>query len=156
MNEDINIAEILKDVPVGTKLWSPIFGECEFEKVLPYNITYPILVIHGSRTYSFTPQGKYCNYSDTECMLYPSKNNRNWNTFKSPWKKHKHFEPAQKVLVKTHDSESDRTIWTLSIYSCCVPEDNRCHYTVAGMWYIDSEIIPYEGNENKLGKPVKV
>ena len=25
----MNIAEILKDAPAGTKLWSPIFGECE-------------------------------------------------------------------------------------------------------------------------------
>lgn len=27
MNENINIAGILKDAPKGTKLWSPMFGE---------------------------------------------------------------------------------------------------------------------------------
>lgn len=30
MNENINLVEILKDCPKGTKLYSPIFGEVEF------------------------------------------------------------------------------------------------------------------------------
>lgn len=31
-NNDINIAEILHDMPKGTKLYSPIFGEVKFNK----------------------------------------------------------------------------------------------------------------------------
>ena len=30
MNENINLVEILKDAPRGTKLWSPLCGEYEF------------------------------------------------------------------------------------------------------------------------------
>lgn len=156
MNKNINLIEILKDIPEGTKLWSPLCGECFFANINT-NSVFSITVIcykdYNNRTFTFTKEGYYC-IDGVECLLFPSKNNRDWSTFKAPWK-HKHFTPAQKVLVKTHDSESARTIWTLSLYSCCVSEDNRCHYTVAGMWYNDSEIIPYEGNENKLGKPVK-
>lgn len=29
--EDINILEILKDFPIGTKLYSPVFGVCRYE-----------------------------------------------------------------------------------------------------------------------------
>ena len=34
MNENLNLVEILKDAPKGTKLWSPICGYCEFLKIV--------------------------------------------------------------------------------------------------------------------------
>ena len=33
MNENLNLVEILKDCPEGTKLYSPVFGEVEFESI---------------------------------------------------------------------------------------------------------------------------
>lgn len=30
MENKINIAEILRDMPEGTKLYSPLFGKCEY------------------------------------------------------------------------------------------------------------------------------
>lgn len=33
MEKELNIAAILKDKPKGTKLWSPIFGECTFDEI---------------------------------------------------------------------------------------------------------------------------
>lgn len=29
MNKNLNLVEILQDAPKGTKLWSPLCGECE-------------------------------------------------------------------------------------------------------------------------------
>ena len=46
----------------------------------------------------FSSDGRFCDYENGECMLFPSKENRNWDTFKIP-KKHKEFEPFQKVLI---------------------------------------------------------
>ena len=79
----MNIAQILKDVPEGTKFYSPIYGECEFIKI--ENGEYPILMkdCEGDRI-TFTEDGKYYSnefYSNTECVLFPSKENRDWNTF---------------------------------------------------------------------------
>lgn len=34
----INLSEILKNMPIGTKLWSPIFGDCEFHGVCTYSV----------------------------------------------------------------------------------------------------------------------
>ena len=34
MNENLNLAEILKDCPSGTKLYSPVYGDVELEKVI--------------------------------------------------------------------------------------------------------------------------
>lgn len=44
MENKINIAEILRDMPKGTKLYSPLFGECNLDKVCTSNReTYPIV-----------------------------------------------------------------------------------------------------------------
>ena len=87
MNENINLVEILKDCPVGTELYSPIFGSCTLVEVIQtYDCTYPINVNvdHGDSTRWFTSKGKYMAGGNGECMLFPSKENRDWSTFKAP------------------------------------------------------------------------
>lgn len=79
----MNIAEILKDVPRETKLYSPIFGEVllEFVKDLPYPIA--VCPLDGpSILRYFMEDGRYKNYVDGECLLFPSKEQRDWRRFK--------------------------------------------------------------------------
>ena len=82
MNENLNLVEILKDCPEGTKLYSPVFGDVEF---IQYNhqSTYPILVKNKNGGINgVTPQGKAYANLDGECMLFPSKDQRDWSKFK--------------------------------------------------------------------------
>lgn len=78
----MNIAEILEKCPKGTKLYSPVFGEVELSKVDYYG-EYPITCITKNGVYClFTSDGMlFCNYSDAECMLFPSKEQRDWREF---------------------------------------------------------------------------
>ena len=71
-----NIVEILKDCPKGTKLYSPIFGEVELDEV-----NSSIFVRHASNKalLAFYEDGKW--HSNGECMLFPSKENRDWDKF---------------------------------------------------------------------------
>ena len=85
-------------------------------------------------------------------MLFPSKENRDWATFQAP-KQHKHFEPFQRVLCKVGDYH-DGEVWTADIYSH-YDEGDELHYSISGYGANDDEIIPYEGNEDKLGKTVE-
>lgn len=153
MNENINLLEILKGIPDGTKLWSPICGECEVESIIHCD-AYPIKTTHGKGNgtlfYNFTSQGKLCNNSEAECLLFPSKDNRDWSTFTAPWK-HKHFEPYQKVLI-VNKRAFEPVVWIASIYS---HYKDGAHYTLSSIGLSDDEILPYEGNEDKLGKLVK-
>lgn len=95
MNENINLLEILKDAPKGTKFWSHICGECKYIgfafgccKDCKTIVVKPIketVIIY------FTKEGKYCGFEENnECLLFPSKNNRDWSTFKAPCK-YKYF-----------------------------------------------------------------
>lgn len=166
MNEDINIAEILKDAPTGTLLYSPIFGELAYigsyaDEGQTYSIIicqYPDAIGQGdSVSVKFDENGTYLNrgYSsrrEGECMLFPSKGNRDWQKFKVP-KKHKEFKPFQKVLCIANNSH-DCEVWSADFYSH-YNESTREHYLASGFVRAYDKVIPYEGNEDKLGKPVK-
>lgn len=81
-NKEINIAEILKDIPGGTKLWSPIMGEVKLDSVKYDNKTWPIFIRGTDRlTYTFTRYGRYYTVVGAEMLLFPSKNMRDWSKF---------------------------------------------------------------------------
>ena len=157
MEENLNLVDILKDAPRGTKLWSPICGECTFQYI-DLSIKLPIVCLavdkYGQKTQVlFTKYGRmYSTFAYDECVLFPSKENRDWSTFKVP-KKHKHFEPFQRVLCIINDN--DCKIWDADFYSH-YDEDKKQHYLVSGVVKDDdNEIVPYGGNEGKLGKQVE-
>lgn len=76
-----NISEILKKCPSGTKLYSPICGECYLYWVVDgMKVDGEIVVYDNNNSkYSFYKDGK--QHSMGECLLFPSKENRDWNTF---------------------------------------------------------------------------
>ena len=78
MEEKINIAEILKDKPNGIRLYSPIFGECEFCYVREDTNDICVKKQNGVIKY-FNSEGLY--FSLGEVMLFPSKEMRDWSKF---------------------------------------------------------------------------
>ena len=83
----MNIAEILKYCPKDTKLYSTIFGEVTLDRI-DMDEKYPIIVykIDGART-SFDEEGRYVKYYNSECVLFPSKDQRDWSKFRLPLKR---------------------------------------------------------------------
>lgn len=71
-----NIAKILKDCPKGTELYCTLIGDCEFIK----SEAAGILIKYSDLYIRLTPEGKYLDSG--ELVLFPSKENRDWNTFK--------------------------------------------------------------------------
>lgn len=127
MNENLNLVEILKDCPVGTKLYSPIIGEVEFKRIK--YCEYPIVTCskNGNRILSFTKEGLF--FSEGECiMLFPSKNQRDWSKFKikKPKFDPKTLQPFDKVLVRDINSEK----WKIQLFSHiikdCFPYEYHC------------------------------
>ena len=81
MNHNINIAEILKDYPKGTKLYSPLFGDVTLEEVDPtWAATIKIRYKPNSFT-NFFKTGLYYTYEGAECLLFPSSEMRDWTKF---------------------------------------------------------------------------
>ena len=83
MENNINIAEILKDCPEGMKLYSPLFGEVTLGKSESDKIS---IFSKGDEGYdifnTFTKNGIfYSGYSQVECLLFPSSGMRDWSKF---------------------------------------------------------------------------
>lgn len=103
--EKINIADKLKHCKKGTKLYSPLFGEVEFE-----NVDDKIEIITHTdeeEIYKafFEKDGKYYMiYKDAECLLFPSKDNRDWNDFQV-------LEEGHRVMVSDNGEN-----WSLKKY----------------------------------------
>lgn len=87
MENRINLVEILKDCPAGTPLYSLIHGEVEFCNIVTGS-GFPIAVVTKRNCYpSFTSDGRYLGDGlDGECILFPSKENRDWSKFQRPFK----------------------------------------------------------------------
>lgn len=87
MEAKINIVEILKDKPQGTKLYSSACGKCRLGevddksfKISFYNSKFGFM--NGGEGY-LDKNGKL--YDDGECVVFPSKEMRDWSKF--AWKK---------------------------------------------------------------------
>lgn len=102
MNENIDLTKILKNCPNGTELYSLVHGEVEFQKVDTV-FTYSILVkLKNGIIKGFTSNGKLFNNFNGECILFPSRNQRDWSKFTAPWyKKEKFDHKTNKRLRKT-------------------------------------------------------
>ena len=81
MEEKINIAEILENKSQGTKLYSLTYGDCFYQE---YTGDFGIeCKSQNGVQFILDEYGKYC--IDGECILFPSKEMRNWGKF--AWKK---------------------------------------------------------------------
>lgn len=87
MKEKINIAKILKDKPRGTKLYSSACGKCELKEAddkifkVSFYSSKSGFMIGGEGT--FDKNGNL--YDDGECIVFPSKEMRDWSKF--AWKR---------------------------------------------------------------------
>lgn len=146
METKINIAEILKDKPKGTKLYSPLFGNVYLLGV-DNNI---IRIKYHEETVIFFGDGRYYNYPESEPLLFPSKEMHDWSKFATEeetqqlfdalakegkaWDAEKkqiidlkpkiELKPFDKVLVR--DSKSD--YWRATLFSHV--NENGCYYCV--------------------------
>lgn len=82
MKEKINIADILKDKPVNTKLYSPLYGDVYLSHI---GVRNDINVLHHSALSKFLYDGRYAAYKESEILLFPSKEMQDWSRF--AWKK---------------------------------------------------------------------
>ena len=146
MNDNLNLAEILKDCPEGTKLYSTMFGEVEFLGIGSHiNPLYKIDFRAENGVFSsVTADGKYFDDLNGECTLFPSKDQRDWSKFKykKPKFDPKTLKPFDRVLVRDfnawkcalyshmveNENSSYKHITTDSTYICCIPYNNDTKY----------------------------
>lgn len=121
MNENIDLTKILENCPKGTKLYTPVWGEVTFIEIKKNkDCSFPICIsTYAPSSYTnLTKDGRYLiNRRGTECILFPSKDQRDWSKFIAPWYNKEKFDPKtlqpfDKILVKRYDN-----IWVATLLS---------------------------------------
>ena len=121
MNENIDLTKILEGCPKGTKFYNSIYGEVRFERIVE-GVSYPIILSmcdDSCNTINVTKKGLHYKDCNGECVLFPSKEQRDWSKFERFWDKPKveRFDPKtlhpfDKVLVRDEDG-----YWTADLFS---------------------------------------
>lgn len=146
MNENLNLVEILKDCPKGTKLYSTIYGDVEYVGI-DEESEYPITFITSKEsTNVVTSDGRHFGIFDGECVLFPSKAQRDWSKFKPNKERFdpKTLKPFDKVLVRD-DCESE---WQCDLFSHINYELEVFPYKCTGCSY--RYCIPYNEETKHL------
>ena len=155
MNENLNLAEILKDCPEGTKLYSPVYGDVELMKVIQVedeilspieDDIYPIKIkLNNNSIDNFTKDGRMFEDYNGECMLFPSKDQRDWSKFKPTKPKFdpNTLNPFDKVLAR-----NDREDWSCTLFSHIVKDEETYPYACGYDWFV--YCIPYNDDTKHL------
>lgn len=140
MNENLNLVEILKDCPQGTKLYSTIYGDVKFIRVNQNDDVYPIEIkLSDDSIISVTTDGRLCKYYNGECVLFPSREQRDWSKFK--YNKRPKFDPKtlktfDKVLVR----DSNLMTWECECFLYIIQDKEN--YPYACMYHLYKYRIP--------------
>ena len=146
----IDLTNVLKHCPEGTKLYSPIVGEVDLIEIRDEE-DYPIITKKGVSYYGFTKEGFYYADEGEECLLFPSKDQRDWSKFKVIWVKKVKFdpktlEPFDKVLVRDNLSEW----WRCAFFSHIRKEHGTTLNTYATTANVYVHCIPYNDDTKHL------
>lgn len=162
MNENLNLVEILKDCPKGTKLYSTAFGDVYFYGISD-NKEYPICIaVAGNSDYrTLTYDGKLWRDYGGECILFPSREQRDWSKFnpKKDW-----FVPPCEfkdgdILSYQCKGFNNRSIYiyryhkrfNTSYYVALSGDDNEFRIDNTGKWALNgyNETVRFATEEEK-------
>ena len=162
MNKNLNLVNILKDCPKGKKLYSTIHGEVEFVE-MTNNDEYPIKYQYKSKKNNVynsfvTADGRYSFTGNGECILFPSKDQRDWSKFNiEPKFAISTLQPFDKVLCRINNDH----IWNCdffshmgkhyykficigSAYTQCIPYNEETYYLIGTTNKPPKEYINWE------------
>ena len=126
MNENIDLTKILEGCPKGTEFYHLGFGRVWFVGINldnEYSNEGPILFSLHYDTYyadtALTKKGTFSTLYEGECLIFPSKDQRDWSKFERFWDKPKvekfdpkTLQPFDKVLTRCDNSEK----WNIDLF----------------------------------------
>lgn len=137
-----NIYEILKSMPKGTKLYSPLYGECKLSSLADNPETMEAIWTESDGSeFAFDKCGRYMPKG--ECVLFPSKQMRDWSKF--VWKK-------GDVLVSV-DGEAQ------VLFDGFISDNYRCFngkYLFEGKGDIENDVNLFTENYQKTDSKVHI
>lgn len=157
MNENIDLTKILEGCPKEIDFYHTVYGTVLFNSI-DLDSEYPIRFIVGkNQVNSVTKSGLAISDYKGECILFPSKDQRDWSKFERFWDEPKKenptvkkfdvnaLQPFDKVLVR----DEPRDCWVPTFFWCFMPDEASPAICFNLCW---QQCIPYnEKTKNLLG-----
>ena len=158
MNENLDLTKILEGCPYGTEFYHAGYGRVWLAYIYPdtENVAYPIeLSLHENSPRRFdlgvTARGTFHYEYEGECLLLPSKDQRDWSKFERFWDKPKTerfdpktLQPFDRILARDYGNDT----WTACLFSHHADElDNDWYVCDNTYWRF---IIPYNDDTKHL------
>ena len=153
MNENIDLTKILKDCPEGTEFYHAVYGRVYFN-CIDLNRSYPIRLSFSqeiSDDVGVTSKGFLNKNHNGECLLFPSKEQRDWSKFTAPWYKKEKFDPKTlKPFDKIIARVDEHGLWCCEWFSFIDSfiEENITLIKGCGAYY--RNCIPYNDDTKHL------
>ena len=161
MNENLDLTKILDGCPTGTEFYHAGYGATVKFVDIDFTSGYPIrLALHSNPSYHYanlavTKKGAINPINsdyEGECLLFPSKDQRDWSKFVRFWDKSKKdrfdintLQPFDKILARDYSSDNwecalfshieklnsgDRVLTVGSFYNMCIPYNEETKHLV--------------------------
>ena len=156
----MNIANLLKYCPKGTKLYSPIWGEVEFIEVASSNNI--VIKSPDGNEVLFYCSGAY--HRNGECVLFPSKDQRDWKELKigyimmeknSKYRPFKNKEECWQEMQKhqpfawVKEKHSDRYSLITEVNGLSIKVKEGCLFTDSVKYYTFADGTPFGVKEEE-------
>lgn len=128
MNENLDLTKILEGCPKGTEFYSSVHGKLKYLSMYVSSSASQIMfeevnsrsIIDGTPiTVCYYRDGRMHPFLNGECVVFPSKTQRDWSKFERFWDKPKvekfdpkTFKPFDKVLVRTEL----KGVWNIDLF----------------------------------------
>lgn len=151
MKELVRIAEKLLDAACCKKeIYCTLIGECFIQKLDKDSgevIATLVQKADNKRMLACDEYGRPCGYTDAECCVFPSRDNRDWSTFDAtPRYDISELKPFDKVLTKLSGGPFCDKKWVPNFY-CKYHPDESLHECLFGFF---KECIPYNDETKHL------
>ena len=127
MKENLDLTKILDGCPKGIDFYHTVYGTVLFNSI-DLDSEYPIRFIVGkNQVNSVTKSGLAISDYKGECILFPSKEQRDWSKFERFWDKPKierfdpkTLQPFDKVLARCTGS-----VWVPTLFGYFIDEADK-------------------------------
>ena len=156
MNENLDLTKILEGCPEGTKFYHAGYGRIVYFDRIILNSDCPIRCLLSNcrpcyANIAVTKKGAINALYEGECLLFPSKNQRDWSKFERFWDKPKvekfdpkTLKPFDKVLVRDFLNED----WMADFFERI--DKNDVHYNATCVTSHWKQCIPYNDETKHL------
>ena len=119
-NDSLDLTKILKNCPAGFPLYYSVGRYVEFNRIEDGKVIIDVYVQNHTEPLALRSDGRM--FEDGDCLIFPSKDQRDWNKFEAPWYRNMNNDGILKI--KLNLEEQIKWYDTFLYYSDLFPNES--------------------------------